>query len=488
MSIKGIQKKIGVTVDGKVGPDTTKKAWTAYFDDKLNDTDMAELNIDTDVPPPSEYVPEGLDANKYYQWVPPLKIGQKIEVKKPEPMAKPEMIQSVPKVEKEDDTDTVTFKPPKSGIMALLDPYDSPDYMGSRLYLKNERENYAKAIGNTPLTGKYWEDKDYSNDDVKDLLDSAMEDVKTQEAMKNAMEDRKSTATSNIRAITDQNLQAANALSGELIEAERNNNQITTSVQNNEREMAYADAEMKRLRAMGVQVDDEGRAIGDSVNAKLYNQNYDTYWTKSAENNSLEASRPNVAGKEARRQQLFKNAEAGAKLLGIDFGEPMALPNMAQPNIAQPNIAQPKVSSTQTKMSQTNQRPTSEPTSQDSKEKAPKKDPKKQPHTEYTDEELLTIATAPNYSSYVSDNTSSTGKANAEISKDNFNEKKKWAEREIIAKINGINSPEALDRMYKIYGTHFPDAFKKRMEVYKDNTDTPSLMMMRKYSQITKGK
>ena len=492
MSIKEIQKKIGVTVDGKVGPDTTKKAWTAYFDNKLNDTDMAELNIDTDVPPQSEYVPEGLDANKYYQWVPPLKIGQKIEVKKPEdtePMAKPEMIQSVPKVEKEDDTDTVTFKPPKSGIMALLDPYDSPDYMGSRLYLKNERENYAKAIGNTPLTGKYWEDKDYSNDDVKDLLDSAMEDVKTQEAMKNAMEDRKSTATSNIRAITDQNLQAANALSGELIEAERNDNQITTSVQNNEREMTHADAEMKRLRAMGVQVDNEGRAIGDSVNAKLYNQNYDTYWTKSAENNSLEASRPNVAGKEARRQQLFKNAEDGAKLLGIDFGEPMALPNMAQPNMAQPNMAQPKVSSTQTNMSQTNQGPTSETTSQYSKVKAPKKYPKKQPQTEYTDEALLTIATAPNYSSYVSDNTSSTGKANAEISKDNFNEKKKWAEVEIIAKINGITSPEALDSMYKIYGNYFPEYFKKRMEVYKDKTDKPSLMMIRKYSQITtKGK
>src|SRR5574344_663763 len=483
MSIKKIKKKIGVTDDGKVGPVTTKKAWTAYFDNKLNDTDMAELNIDTDVPPPSEYVPEGLDANKYYQWVPPLKIGQKIEVKKPEdtePMAKPEI------KEDEDDTDTVTFKPPKSGIMALLDPYDSPDYMGSRLYLKNERENYAKAIGNTPLTGKSWEDKDYSNDDVKDLLDSAMEDVKTQEAMKNAMEDRKSTATSNIRAITDQNLQAANALSGELIEAERNDNQITTSVQNNEREMAHADAEMKRLRAMGVQVDNEGRAIGDSVNAKSYNQNYDTYWTKSAENNSLEASRPNVAGKEARRQQLFKNAEDGAKLLGIDFGEPMAQPNMAQPNMAQPNMAQPKVSSTQTNMSQTNQRPTSKTTSQNSKEKASKKQPQKK---EYTDEELLTIANAPNYSSYVSDNTSSTGKANAEISKDNFNEKKKWAEREIIAKINGISTPEALDSMYKIYGNYFPKDFEKRMEVYKDNTDQPSLRMIRKYKQLTtKGK
>ena len=461
MSIKEIQKKIGVTVDGKVGPDTTKKAWTAYFDNKLNDTDMAELNIDTDVPPPSEYVPEGLDANKYYQWVPPLKIGQKIEVKKPEdtePMAKPEV-----EKEDEDDTDTVTFKPPKSGIMALLDPYDSPDYMGSRLYLKNERENYAKAIGNTPLTGKYWEDKDYSNDDVKDLLDSAMEDVKTQEAMKNAMEDRKSTATSNIRAITDQNLQAANALSGELIEAERNDNQITTSVQNNEREMAYADNEMKRLIAKGVQVDKEGRAIGDSPNAKLYNQNYDTYWTKSAENNSLEASRPNVAGKEARRQQLFKNAEDGAKLLGIDFGEPMTLPNMAQPN-----MAQPKVSSTQTNMSQTNQGPTSK--------------------TKYTDDDLLAIYIAPNYSSYVSDNTSSTGKANAEISKDNFDEKKKWAEREIIAKINGITTPEALESMYRIYGNYFPDAFKKRMEVYEGKTDKPSSTMRRKYKQITEGK
>src|SRR5574344_945665 len=220
MSIKEIQKKIGVTVDGKVGPVTTKKAWTAYFDNKLNDTDMAELNIDTDVPPPSEYVPEGLDANKYYQWVPPLKIGQKIEVKKPEdtePMAKPEI------KEDEDDTDTVTFKPPKSGIMALLDPYDSPDYMGSRLYLKNERENYAKAIGNTPLTGKYWEDKDYSNDDVKDLLDSAMEDVKTQEAMKNAMEDRKSTTISNIRALANQSQDAAASIRSQVDVANQTN-------------------------------------------------------------------------------------------------------------------------------------------------------------------------------------------------------------------------------------------------------------------------
>ena len=225
MSIKEIQKKIGVTVDGKVGPDTTKKAWTAYFDNKLNDTDMAELNIDTDVPPPSEYVPEGLDANKYYQWVPPLKIGQKIEVKKPEDTEPMVQQQSVPKVEKEDedDTDTVTFKPPKSGIMALLDPYDSPDYMGSRLYLKNERENYAKAIGNTPLTGKYWEDKDYSNDDVKDLLDSAMEDVKTQEAMKNAMEDRKSTTISNIRALANQSQDAAASIRSQVDVANQTN-------------------------------------------------------------------------------------------------------------------------------------------------------------------------------------------------------------------------------------------------------------------------
>jgi hypothetical protein len=405
-------------------------------------------------------------------------------------MAKPEMIQSVPKVEKEDedDTDTVTFKPPKSGIMALLDPYDSPDYMGSRLYLKNERENYAKAIGNTPLTGKYWEDKDYSNDDVKDLLDSAMEDVKTQEAMKNAMEDRKSTATSNIRAITDQNLQAANALSGELIEAERNDNQITTSVQNNEREMAHADAEMKRLREMGVQVDIEGRAIGDSVNAKSYNQNYDTYWSKSAENNSLEASRPNVAGKEARRQQLFKNAEDGAKLLGIDFGEPMALPNMAQPNMAQPNMAQPnmaqpKVSSTQTNMSQTNQGPTSKTTSQDSKEKAPKKQPK----PEYTDEELLAIVTAPITSSYVSDNTSSTGKANAEISKDNFNEKKKWAESIIKGKINRISNPEELKRMYRIYGGYFTKDFDERMKTFQEPTQEHA-KMRKAYKLAQEGK
>ena len=488
MSIKEIQKKIGVTVDGKVGPDTTKKAWTAYFDNKLNDTDMAELNIDTDVPPPSEYVPEGLDANKYYQWVPPLKIGQKIEVKKPEdtePMAKPEMIQSVPKVEKEDedDTDTVTFKPPKSGIMALLDPYDSPDYMGSRLYLKNERENYAKAIGNTPLTGKYWEDKDYSNDDVKDLLDSAMEDVKTQEAMKNAMEDRKSTATSNIRAITDQNLQAANALSGELIEAERNDNQITTSVQNNEREMAHADAEMKRLRAMGVQVDNEGRAIGDSVNAKLYNQNYDTYWTKSAENNSLEASRPNVAGKEARRQQLFKNAEDGAKLLGIDFGEPMALPNMAQPN-----MAQPKVSSTQP-----DQEHIPNTTSQDSKATVKKeqgttiKPSKAKAMTEYSDDELIKITLAPNYSSYVSDNTSSTGKANAEISKANFDEKKKAAESIIKGKINRISTPEELKRMYKIYGGYFTKDFDERMKTFQE--PTPEHAKIRKaYKLAQEGK
>jgi hypothetical protein len=164
----------------------------------------------------------------------------------------------------------------------------------------------------------------------------------------------------------------------------------------------------------------------------------------------------------------------------------MAQPNMAQPNMAQPNMAQPKVSSTQTNMSQTNQGPTSETTSQDSKEKAPKIYTKKQPQTEYTDEELLTIATAPNYSSYESDNTSSTGKDNAEISKDNFDEKKKWAEREIIARINRITSPAALESMYKIYGPHFPDAFKKRIEVYKDDTDSTSSMMRRKYKQITK--
>ena len=367
--------------------------------------------------------------------------------------------------------------------MALLDPYDSPDYMGSRLYLKNERENYAKAIGNTPLTGKYWEDKDYSNDDVKDLLDSAMEDVKTQEAMKNAMEDRKSTATSNIRAITDQNLQAANALSGELIEAERNDNQITTSVQNNEREMAHADAEMKRLRAMGVQVDNEGRAIGDSVNAKLYNQNYDTYWTKSAENNSLEASRPNVAGKEARRQQLFKNAEDGAKLLGIDFGEPMALPNMAQPN-----MAQPKVSSTQP-----DQEHIPNTTSQDSKATVKKeqgttiKPSKAKAMTEYSDDELIKITLAPNYSSYVSDNTSSTGKANAEISKANFDEKKKAAESIIKGKINRISTPEELKRMYKIYGGYFTKDFDERMKTFQE--PTPEHAKIRKaYKLAQEGK
>ena len=36
--------------------------------------DISELG------PVIDRLPEGLDANKYYQWVPPLKIGQKIEV------------------------------------------------------------------------------------------------------------------------------------------------------------------------------------------------------------------------------------------------------------------------------------------------------------------------------------------------------------------------------------------------------------------------
>ena len=312
MSIKEIQKKIGVTVDGKVGPDTTKKAWTAYFDDKLNDKDMAELNIDTDVPPPSEYVPEGLDANKYYQWVPPLKIGQKIEVKKPEPMAKPEMIQSVPKVEKEDedDTDTVTFKPPKSGIMALLDPYDSPDYMGSRLYLKNERENYAKAIGNTPLTGKYWEDKDYSNDDVKDLLDSAMEDVKTQEAMKNAMEDRKSTTISNIRALANQSQDAAASIRSQVDVANQTNKIIDGEIDRDKAIISNPNSSSKEK--------DAARSDIEILKAKKTNT---TDLMRKADEKEAEAS------------QL-------ATLMGVNFNSEVTAPSVpsSQPVVINPQV------------------------------------------------------------------------------------------------------------------------------------------------------
>lgn len=315
MSIKKIQKKIGVTVDGKVGPDTTKKAWTAYFDNKLNDTDMAELNIDTDVPPPSEYVPEGLDANKYYQWVPPLKIGQKIEVKKPEdtePMAKPEMIQSVPKVEKEDedDTDTVTFKPPKSGIMALLDPYDSPDYMGSRLYLKNERENYAKAIGNTPLTGKYWEDKDYSNDDVKDLLASAMEDVKTQEAMKNAMEDRKSTTISNIRALANQSQDAAASIRSQVDVANQTNNIIDGEIDRDKAIISNPNSSSKEK--------DAARSDIEILKAKKINT---TDLMRKADEKEAEAS------------QL-------ATLMGVNFNSEVTAPSVpsSQPVVTNPQV------------------------------------------------------------------------------------------------------------------------------------------------------
>lgn len=311
MSIKEIQKKIGVTVDGKVGPDTTKKAWTAYFDNKLNDTDMAELNIDTDVPPQSEYVPEGLDANKYYQWVPPLKIGQKIEVKKPEDT---EMIQSVPKVEKEDedDTDTVTFKPPKSGIMALLDPYDSPDYMGSRLYLKNERENYAKAIGNTPLTGKYWEDKDYSNDDVKDLLDSAMEDAKTQEAMKNAMEDRKSTTISNIRALANQSQDAAASIRSQVDVANQTNKIIDGEIDRDKAIISNPNSSSKEK--------DAARSDIEILKAKRTDT---TNLMRKADEKEAEAS------------QL-------ATLMGVNFNSEVTAPSApsSQPVVTQPVVTQ----------------------------------------------------------------------------------------------------------------------------------------------------
>jgi hypothetical protein len=156
--------------------------------------------------------------------------------------------------------------------------------------------------------------------------------------------------------------------------------------------------------------------------------------------------------------------------------------------MAQPNMAQPKVSSTQP-----DQEHIPNTTSQDSKATVKKeqgttiKPSKAKAMTEYSDDELIKITLAPNYSSYVSDNTSSTGKANAEISKANFDEKKKAAESIIKGKINRISTPEELKRMYKIYGGYFTKDFDERMKTFQE--PTPEHAKIRKaYKLAQEGK
>lgn len=498
--IKEIQKKIGVTADGMVGPKTRDAAKKALANGTITNEEMYELSGDQYKPNP--FIPGSMTTLNGDDYVPNKETGDVQEnpfiagsmtklngqsyipeqfEKKENPISVGDgrnwnadvEIKDVPKVEN------------KTGIMALLNPLDSPDYMGSKLYLKNERENYAKAIGGTPVISKVFQGIDYSNSDVKDLMDSAMDDVQTQEAMKKAQNDNQSTAISNVRAMVDQNLQAANQLSGELMEDQRNMRTIQTGINNNNEYKDYYAKEMKANQYSGQKLDENGRALGTSEKDKKFNDAYDNYWKLDSQNKSLEASMPDVSTKSNMRTTMLDNAKKGAKLLGIDFGD------VYKTETSQPIVTQQDQSHLSNTFSNENSNATKTESSGKNtgsgKSGGANQTPKSQDIRTADDSTLLNVATSTNYQSFMGSTSSQYASQNQGIAKANFEEKKAAAIAEIGKRINSISTPEQLEKMYKVYGSSFPDLFEKRMSVYSEDHSDKSTRMKRKYNQLSRG-
>ena len=256
--IKEIQKKIGVIADGIVGPKTLDAAKKALANGTITNEEMYELSGDHSKPNPEISIPDETPQTKRISFLDVANASKPDSNNVPfsdkptytVPFLNPTSFnkdetptwEQVLKTGYGKDSNTVgtDSNPPetdskpdrtyKSGIMALLNPTDKPEYLGSKLYLKNERENYAKAIGGTPVISKVFQGIDYSNSDVKDLMDSAMDDVKTQEAMKNYQEERQKGAMDNIRAMANQYQDAAASIRQNIDVSAQQNKEIDAEI------------------------------------------------------------------------------------------------------------------------------------------------------------------------------------------------------------------------------------------------------------------